>query len=77
MIGCLRTGVRKQPIIAFILSLRLYSSFITSRPGDCYSFLYRLDKEGNLQIQFLDMNRWKADIDLQVLSQVESCPVKR
>ena len=44
MIGCLRTHVRKQPIIAlyvsassqslrFILSLRMNSSFKTSRPG--------------------------------------------
>ena len=46
MIGCLHTPVRKQPIkykyntntnlnqsMRFILSLRLYSSFITSRPG--------------------------------------------
>ena len=32
MIGCLQTRVRKQPIIDFILSLRLYSSFITSGP---------------------------------------------
>ena len=33
MIGYLRTFIRKQPIIALYLSLRLYSSFITSRPG--------------------------------------------
>ena len=32
MIGCLQTRVRKQPIIAFYFSLRMYSSFITSRP---------------------------------------------
>ena len=31
MIGCLRTRVHKQPIMRFILSLRLYSSFITSK----------------------------------------------
>ena len=33
MIDCLRTRVRKQQIIPFILSLRMNSSFITSRPG--------------------------------------------
>ena len=33
MIGYLQTRVRKQPIIALILSLRMNSSFITSRPG--------------------------------------------
>ena len=33
MIGCLRTRVRKQPIMQLILSLRMNSSFITSRPG--------------------------------------------
>ena len=30
MIGCLRTRVRKQPIIALFFSLRLYSSLISS-----------------------------------------------
>ena len=33
MSGCLRTRVRKQPMIRFILSLRMNSSFITSRLG--------------------------------------------
>ena len=37
MIGCLRTRVRKQPIIALYLSLRMNSSFITSRP--CVLFI--------------------------------------
>ena len=41
MIGCLRTCVRKQPIIALYFKSERYSSFITSRPGarvvGCYA----------------------------------------
>ena len=34
MIDCLRTCILKQPIIALILSMRINSSFKTSRPGN-------------------------------------------
>ena len=47
MIGCLLTRVRKQPIIALFLCLRLYSSFITLRPDldqDCFQRKYNTKK---------------------------------
>ena len=60
MIGCLRTPVRKQPIIANYLSLRMNSSFITSRPGFLKERIAKLErKQPTIYIQSQDQTQFK------------------
>ena len=56
MIGCLRTCVRKQPIIAICLSLRMNSSFITSRPG--INEELNSDPSGKISLFYMDTWSW-------------------
>ena len=83
MIGCFRTRVRKQPIIALILSFRMNSSFLTPRPGfqtvlssviffksSVFIFLKTIYESYNLSNK-QDLTKTKIDI-LSVVKQVHS-----